>query len=53
MRSAPRWAREATWLAAVALVVALFLWAPWPSDWITTLLLVAVLVCLYVVERLI
>jgi hypothetical protein len=35
-----------------ALVTALFLWAPWPSDWITTLLLVAILGCLYVIERL-
>jgi hypothetical protein len=40
------------WLIAIAVVVAAYLWAPWPSDWITTVLVVAVILLLFVMERL-
>jgi hypothetical protein len=48
---ARKWA-NVVWLAAIAVVVAAYFWAPWPSDWITTILVVVTIVLLFVMERL-
>jgi hypothetical protein len=43
---------NAAWLTAIVVVVVAYFWAPWPADWITTILVVVVIVLLFVMERL-
>jgi diacylglycerol kinase len=40
------------WLLAIAVVIVAYFWAPWPADWITTILVVAVIVLVFIMERL-
>jgi hypothetical protein len=47
----PGWARNGAWLLAIALILALYFWAPWPSEWITTVGLIGVVTLLFVMER--
>jgi hypothetical protein len=46
------WAKNSGWLLAISLILALYFWAPWPSEWITTTALIGVVTLLFVMERL-
>ncbi len=48
----PKWVRNGAWFVAIGVVGGLYFWAPWPSEWITTAILVALIVTLFVMERL-
>ena len=44
--------RHIGWLTAALIVLALHLWAPWPSDWLETGLLLAIVALVALVDAL-
>jgi len=48
----PKWVRNGAWFVSIGVVVGLYFWAPWRSELIATTILVALIVTLFVMERL-